>query len=92
MKSVQQLGLKGDKCRCSACGLYFNSTRAFAEHRVGRYGIDRRCLSSAELAARGMRLTNSGFWTTSTPAGFAPASLALAAVSSKGELRGGPSR
>lgn len=27
--------LRGDRCRCTACGELFNSTHAFDKHRVG---------------------------------------------------------
>jgi hypothetical protein len=59
-----------DRCRCAACGAYFNSTRAFERHRVGPYrqfndppdAPDRRCLSEAEMTARGMAKNRTGFW------------------------------
>lgn len=57
--------LTGDRCECPTCGDRFNSTAAFDEHRVGRYGVNRRCLSADDMAAEGMRLRADGFWTTS---------------------------
>lgn len=57
--------LSGDRCRCCACGAHFNSTRAFDKHRRGDYGIDRRCLTAAEMLARGMAQNATGFWVTS---------------------------
>jgi hypothetical protein len=29
--------LTGDRCKCGACGLYFNSTFAFDAHRTGTF-------------------------------------------------------
>jgi hypothetical protein len=58
--------LSGDRCRCSSCGLYFNSTAAFDKHRVGSWrGVaDRRCLAIAEMKDRGMAVNASGYWVT----------------------------
>jgi hypothetical protein len=42
----------------------FNSTRSFDEHRTGDYAVARRCLSTVEMLARGMRQNASGFWLT----------------------------
>ncbi len=57
--------LTGNRCRCSACGEYFNSVSTFDRHRHGGWqgrGADRRCLSPAELKARGWTLNAHGFW------------------------------
>lgn len=57
--------LRGDRCRCSGCGEYFNSTSAFDKHRVGREGktrVERRCLSVSEMVELGMALNSSDFW------------------------------
>lgn len=54
--------LTGDRCKCSACGLLFNSTNAFDNHRRGSYGVDRRCLSPAELTAKRCAPNEAGFW------------------------------
>lgn len=58
--------LRGDRCRCAKCGEFYNSTRAFDKHRVGAYPDGRRCLTVAEMAARGMALNAAGFWVTKT--------------------------
>jgi hypothetical protein len=55
--------LRGDHCRCSACGSHFNSTKAFDRHRAGDYS-DRRCLSAAEMRMRGMTINSGGWWIT----------------------------
>ncbi len=57
--------LTGSRCRCSACGEYFNSVSTFDRHRHGGWqgrGADRRCLTPAELRARGWTLNAHGFW------------------------------
>ena len=58
--------LKGDKCQCPACKLYFNSTAAFDKHRVGRYGVEgeRRCMTVQEMSERGMEVNAKGYWIT----------------------------
>jgi hypothetical protein len=57
--------LTDERCRCASCGEHFNSTGAFDEHRTGDYGKNRRCLTSAEMQKRGMRLSAEGWWLTS---------------------------
>lgn len=56
--------LTGDRCHCRACGLYFNSTAAFDKHRSGAFATDRRCLTSQEMAERGMATNSAGYWVT----------------------------
>lgn len=53
--------LRGDRCRCSACGEYFNSTGMFDAHRRGAYP-DRRCLTVAEMYSKGYLPNQAGFW------------------------------
>lgn len=45
------------RCQCSGCLLYFKSPANFARHR--REG---RCLTAAELRARGMEPNAAGYW------------------------------
>lgn len=56
----------GDRCKCMACDLPFNSTAAFDMHRVGSYRVqgDRRCLTVTEMSERGMAENSEGFWVT----------------------------
>src|SRR3546814_13315230 len=60
--------LTGNRCQCAACGLHFTSAREFDRHRIGRYAAlgqwqgARRCLTVAELQARGWRTNEGGFW------------------------------
>lgn len=65
--------LKGGRCQCGACGQFFSSVREFDRHRVGSYGEHahdpgtRRCLTVAELDARGWRIDARGFRMQSRP-------------------------
>ena len=49
-----------DKCQCSACKLYFNSTYAFDKHRTGDFSEQRRCFSLKELKDKGWATTATG--------------------------------
>lgn len=63
-KALAVKNLRGDHCRCSVCGLEFNSTYAFDKHRTGDYST-RRCRSVDEMSAAGMVVSNSGWWLSS---------------------------
>lgn len=54
--------LTGDRNQCQGCKEYFNSTAAFDKHRAGQHGVDRRCLTPAEMLAKGMAQNSAGFW------------------------------
>jgi len=54
--------LSGDRNQCRMCGEAFNSTTAFDKHRVGEFGIDRRCRTAVEMCEIGMVLRENGFW------------------------------
>lgn len=59
--------LTGNRCQCAACGQFFSRVRVFDRHRVGPYGkkgesCGRRCLTSAEMAARGWHVNADGLW------------------------------
>ena len=56
--------LRGDHCRCTTCQEHFNSTRAFDMHRVGRFGVDRRCMTTDEMLFAGMAKNSGGWWVT----------------------------
>ncbi len=54
--------LRGARCQCTVCDLYFNSDYAFCKHRVGLHmPMERRCLSPDEMLAKGMALVGH-FW------------------------------
>jgi len=64
--------LRGDRCRCPACGEYLNSTGMFDRHRTGKYP-ERRCLTPAGMLERGFRKNAAGFWIRSEhPYSLAP--------------------
>jgi hypothetical protein len=54
--------LTGEHNHCSACGEYFNSNHAFEKHRVGDFGVDRRCATVAEMEGKGMVKNSGGWW------------------------------
>jgi hypothetical protein len=57
--------LTGSRCRCQSCGELFNSVSVFDRHRVGPWtdrGAARRCLTVAEMEARGWLRRVAGFW------------------------------
>ena len=57
--------LRGDKNQCQGCKEFFNSGYGFDKHRRGIHGLDRRCLTSTEMLAKGMSMKADGFWITS---------------------------
>lgn len=62
--------LRGSRCQCAACGEFFSRPRAFDRHRVGSYAKqgewrgDRRCLTPAEMMAKGWTRNPAGIWVT----------------------------
>jgi len=48
-------------CKCSDCGLYFRSVRAFDRHRYGKGG-DRACTPDTDMPERGLYLDSKGYW------------------------------
>ena len=54
--------LTGQRNQCAGCKKYFNSNGAFDKHRVGKYGVNRRCLADEEMIAKGMSINRDGFW------------------------------
>lgn len=55
---------------CPACGLRFTATSTFDKHRVGPFKpLMRRCLSEAELTAKGWAPDARGLWRKPAPAG-----------------------
>ncbi len=59
--------LTGNRCQCTGCNELFSSVREFDRHRVGSFAEPgewahkRRCLTPAELDARGWRCNDRGF-------------------------------
>lgn len=58
--------LSGQRNQCPTCGEYFNSNIAFEKHRIGEFGIDRRCATVEEMLSfkKPMAKNNAGFWVT----------------------------
>jgi hypothetical protein len=56
--------LSGDHNQCPGCSEYFNSTAAFDKHRIGRFGVDRRCMTVPEMLAAGMAKSKTDWWVT----------------------------
>ena len=54
--------LRGDRCQCTACGEFFNSTFAFDKHRRGKHGINRHCMAVNRMYQAGMAINGAGFW------------------------------
>lgn len=38
---------------CSGCSLNFGTMETFEAHRIGKFGVDRRCMSIAEMKLKG---------------------------------------
>ena len=58
------MNLTGQQSFCRACGQLFNSVAAFDKHRTGHFGKDRRCMTEAEMQAKGMAINGRGRWVT----------------------------
>jgi len=56
--------LVGQHNQCAACREYFNSNFAFDKHRIGEFGIDRRCATVEEMTLFGMCVNSGGWWVT----------------------------
>lgn len=59
--------LTGNRCQCTACLEVFNSESTFDRHRVGPFEspeapAKRRCLTPAEMTAKGWLHNAAGFW------------------------------
>lgn len=60
--------LTGSRCMCRGCGELFNSTSTFDRHRTGTFAPlgawahNRRCLTPAELEAKGWCRNGASFW------------------------------
>jgi len=83
--------LRGRRCLCRGCGEFFNSLSPFEQHRVGVFGIPgaRRCLTVAEMRAKGWLPNAAGFWTTGKRPAIAGATRAISAISRGSYLEAG---
>jgi hypothetical protein len=55
-----------DHCQCTVCKQWFNSTHAFDGHRRGKTGVNRRCLSVAEMQQKGYIRNADGYLVSSS--------------------------
>lgn len=62
--------LSGNRNQCRGCKRYFNSIGAFDKHRIGKHGIDRRCMTDQEMTGAGMKLRKDGFWIGESMKGY----------------------
>jgi len=54
--------LRGDRNQCCACDEYFNSSKAFDQHRTGLFNGTRRCLTVFEMQVKNFEKTKDDFW------------------------------
>ncbi len=54
--------LSGNRNQCPACREYFNSSKAFGQHRTGLFNGTRRCLTVVEIQAMNFSKTKDDFW------------------------------
>jgi hypothetical protein len=57
--------ITGDRNQCRSCGEFFNSVFAFEKHRTGDFGINRRCMTEAEMRVIRMDKNHAQFWVSS---------------------------
>lgn len=48
--------------QCSACGQLFRAVTTHTLHRIGKFGIDRRCMTVDEMLASDMKLNSRRQW------------------------------
>lgn len=60
-KNTLGLTLGSKACLCRGCGRTFGGPSTFDEHRTGAWDA-RRCMTDAELRARGLRADPLGRW------------------------------
>ncbi len=63
--------LSGQRNQCPACGELFRSNAAFDKHRVGKFGVNRRCATASEMEASGM-VRRGLWWVSAINPAFAP--------------------
>lgn len=52
---------------CKVCHQSFGGTVAGDMHRVGKHGVDRRCLTASEMEGKGLHLNSRGVWSLNAP-------------------------
>ena len=61
---MTKLKLTRDRCQCTVCEEFFNSTFAFDKHRIGDWFM-RRCRTPDIMESIGMSRNAKGFWISS---------------------------
>ena len=56
--------MTGEACKCTVCFEVFQTERGFDKHRIGRHGIDRKCLDGDGMRKIGMVINSYGRWGT----------------------------
>ncbi len=54
--------LRGNRNQCPTCEEYFNSIKAFDQHRTGSFSGTRRCLTVVEMQAKNFGKTKDDYW------------------------------
>lgn len=62
----RDLPFASEMCECPTCLRYFSTTANFDRHRVGPFDGERRCLTAAEMTAKGM-VEKGGVWKQRPP-------------------------
>lgn len=62
--------LTGHRNQCPTCGELFTRLSVFDKHRTGKFGVNRRCLTRAEMEAEGMFRGPDNFWRGNKREGF----------------------
>jgi len=62
LNGIPRRKLRGDRNQCAACLEYFNSSKAFDQHRTGLFNGTRRCLTVVEMQAKNFSKTKDDFW------------------------------
>jgi hypothetical protein len=60
----KNLKVGASRNQCRACLEYFNSLSGFDAHRIGEFGVDRRCATAEEMRQKGMSLNPQEYWIT----------------------------
>ena len=54
--------LRGDRNQCPTCQQYFNSSKAFEQHRAGLFNGTRSCLTVVEMLGKDFGKTKDDYW------------------------------
>src|SRR5271167_3571109 len=85
-RTHRNMKLTSDKCQCTVCKRYFNSTRAFDKHRTGPFShnvLSRECRTDEQMIAKGMSHNAKGLWITSKRVKFTAAQRGFSDLNTK---------